>query len=188
MISMGYCFYYIHLPRVFLSTHILYEQRIGQFSMDLLKANQQDCPRLSKGLSLRCLGMSHLPPVWWPNFRVLFLKWQFVCKFGIVEMNFAIDFLLLFTILYITLVLPFIFPLKYFTLKYFYTKYFVPSHSVDVVWTLAYFVLCKNTDYTFRMTGTYKKNADATRVYLFCHLNDTMWGTVEWVFTRGAIR
>ena len=46
---------FIHLPGMFLSTDILFEQRIGQFAMDLfyirftyyIKDNQQECSRLS---------------------------------------------------------------------------------------------------------------------------------------------
>ena len=37
--------------------------------------NQQECFRLSNWFSLWCLGlwMNHLPPVWWSNFRFMFL-------------------------------------------------------------------------------------------------------------------
>ena len=29
--------------------------------------------------------INHLLPVWWSTFRCMFLRWQLVCKFGIVE-------------------------------------------------------------------------------------------------------
>ena len=38
--------------------------------------NQQECSRLSKSFSLWCLGpwKNHLAPVWWSNFRPMFLN------------------------------------------------------------------------------------------------------------------
>ena len=77
-------------------------------------------------------------PLWGACF-----KCQLVCKFGIVERNFLVDFLPLFTSSYITYILPVIFPLKWFYCEEtFYIKWVVMSYSVDIVSTVSYNVLC----------------------------------------------
>ena len=65
-------------------TDFLFEKRIRIVSMDLIyiiftyytQDNKQECIKLSNWFSLRCLGpwMNHLPPVWWSNFRLVFLN------------------------------------------------------------------------------------------------------------------
>ena len=61
------------------------------------------------------LWINHLPPVQWFTFgSVFFLKWQLVCKFGIVE-RIVLHFFV-FVCLYITQVLPLSFPLSIFLL------------------------------------------------------------------------
>ena len=60
-----------------------FHPRIGLVTMDLLYViftywthdNHQECVRLSNWFSLWCLGplMNHLRPVWWSNFRFMFL-------------------------------------------------------------------------------------------------------------------
>ena len=74
----------VHFPRMFPPTDFLFEKRLGLVSMDLLyimftyytQDNHPECFRLSNWFSLRCLGpwMNHLPPVWWSNFRFMFLN------------------------------------------------------------------------------------------------------------------
>ena len=63
----------IHYPRIFLSTDIIFEQRIGQFTMDLFhirftyetQDNPQKCSGLMNWSSLWCLrsSMNNLAPV-----------------------------------------------------------------------------------------------------------------------------
>ena len=66
--------------------------------------------------SLRCLGpwMNHLLPAWWYIFRFVFLRDSCCERYSGEE--YCMEFLLLFMFLYITQVLPIIFPLKYFSL------------------------------------------------------------------------
>ena len=78
--------------------------------------------------------------------KVYNLKWQLVCKFGILERIFFIDFLPSLIFLYITRVSPIIFFSKYFTQKYlllckvlgtvtfFRHKLDFFSYHVDVIW------------------------------------------------------
>ena len=74
----------VHLPRMFLRMDFCFETQIGLASMDLLciiltyytQDDKQECFRLSNSFSLRCLGpwMNHLAPVWWSDFRFIFLN------------------------------------------------------------------------------------------------------------------
>ena len=73
-----------HLPRMFPPTDFLFGKRIGLVFMDLIyiiftyytQDNRQECFRLSNWVSLWCLRpwMNHLPPVWWSNFRFMFVN------------------------------------------------------------------------------------------------------------------
>ena len=74
----------VHLPRMFPPTDFLFRKRIVLVSMGFLYSifthhtqdNQQECFWLSNGFSIRCLvsWTDHLPPVWWSNFRFMFLN------------------------------------------------------------------------------------------------------------------
>ena len=100
--------------------------------------NQQEYSRLGNWFSLWCLvpWMNHLPPIRWST-SFMFVKWQFVCKFGIVEKDFLLisclhscfctapKFCLLF---FLSNVL--------FTLKYIF-QYFVLLYSINVVSTFS---------------------------------------------------
>ena len=91
-----------HLPGMFPPTDFPFEKPIEPVSMDLLyiiftyhtQDNQQECFRFSNWFSLRCLGplMNHLPPVWWSNFRYMFLNEIWCVRFDIVESNFLLMF------------------------------------------------------------------------------------------------
>ena len=94
--------------------------------------------QVSNGLSLWCLRpwINHLPLVWWSPFRVIFLKWQSVCKVGVTERN----YLLSSCFYYFFSTLPKgwqLFCVSFFCFEInFYTKYFVLSYSIHVVSTL----------------------------------------------------
>ena len=74
----------VHLPRMFRPTDFIFEKQIGLVFVGLLyimftyytQDTQQECCRLSNWFSLRCVGpwMNRLPPVWWFNFRFMFLN------------------------------------------------------------------------------------------------------------------
>ena len=116
---------FVHIPGMFLSTDFIFEKkRIGVVTMGLLwiiftylaEDNQQECFRHScNWFPLWCLGpwMNHLPPMWWSNFRFMFLNhsWcvNFIWWIGIYNWYFVLSFSL-----YITQVLPIIFPLIWF--------------------------------------------------------------------------
>ena len=84
----------IYFPMMFLSTDLLF---IKFKYMYYTKDNQPKYSRPSSWSSLWCLGpwMNHLPPVCWSTFRFRFtlFKCQLVCKFGMMERDFSIDFL-----------------------------------------------------------------------------------------------
>ena len=122
-------------------TICLFEKRIGQVTMDflcirfayLIKDNQQECSGLSNWFSLRCLGMwmDHLPPAWWPIFRLCF--WERICVFKLVEKNFPLVSFL-YPCFYVTHVLAIIFLSNDFILKQLFDfQYFVPSCSIDAI-------------------------------------------------------
>ena len=106
------------------------KKRIGQVSSDLLftlytRDNQQWFSRLSNWFSLQCLGpwMSHLSPVWWSTFRfrLLIINW---CESLIWWIDIFLFISCLFHVLYITQVLPIVFPLKLiYSSKLFYNKF-----------------------------------------------------------------
>ena len=72
----------VHLPRIFPPTDFLFEKRIGLVSMDRLYIMftyyTQDNQQLfqAEQLILRVVfgAVKHLPPVWWSNFRLMFLN------------------------------------------------------------------------------------------------------------------
>ena len=75
---------YVHLPRMFPPMDFPFEKWIALVFRDLLyiiftfytQDNQRERFRLSDWFSLRCSGswMNYLPPVWWSNFRFMFLS------------------------------------------------------------------------------------------------------------------
>ena len=95
----------------------LYEKRIGQVTSDLFymrfpyytKDNQQGCSTLSNWFSLRCLGpwLTYLPIT-----EPLFVWWSVGMEAWCGGEGFFSWFLAFIYVLYITHVLPIIFPLK----------------------------------------------------------------------------
>ena len=98
----------------------------------MLSDNQQGCSRLSNWFYLWCLRlwMGHLPRLWWSTFRLLVLKWQFVCQCRTVEGMFY--WFHAFVNL-ITQVLPFS-PHRCLLLwnNFCHTKYFLFSYSAGI--------------------------------------------------------
>ena len=76
-------------PRTFFLSNVLdYIQWVSSYVHTKLRIiSRQGCLMLCNWFFLWHLWpwMKHLPPVWWSNFRFMFLKWQLVCKFGIDE-------------------------------------------------------------------------------------------------------
>ena len=89
---IGLVWTFVHIPGMFLSTDFIFEKRIGVVIMGLLwiiftylaEDNQQESFRHScNWIPLRCLGpwMNHLPPMWWSNFRFMFLNHSWCVNF-----------------------------------------------------------------------------------------------------------
>ena len=98
--------------------------------------NQLECFRLGNWFFLWCMGqwINHLPPVWWSNFRFMFL-YDNCSVHLIVERNFLLISCL--CVLYITHALPNTF-LSHIFYNNLYIKYFVLTYSIDVTSTLSY--------------------------------------------------
>ena len=142
---------YLTPSRLFLSTDILFEQQIGQNTVDILyigftymnptKDDQPGCSRHSNWLCLRGLGTwwNNRPPVRWSTFRFRFLKWQLMFKFGIVEMTFY------WLVAFIRILVQYLCFAYYFSSHVYFLLwnnlfviYVVLSYSIDVVSTLSF--------------------------------------------------
>ena len=127
-----------HVLRMFPPMDFLFEKRIGVVTMDLphiistylTQGNQQECFRFSDWFSLQCLGpwMNHMPPVWWSNFRFMFLNESWYV--GLTEWRGIFYWCLaLLWSLYIAQMLPLSFLSHAFTLRLlFYFKYLILSY------------------------------------------------------------